>query len=331
MTKAKEHLTSFCEKHTSSDFILHSRSHKMQKEDLYVKRDDELIFGSKLRKYASILPFLQKNKDATIALVGSCYSNHILSFFSLLKQEGIPTYLFLEKPRQRDYYKGNCFFLSLLMTEQEVIWIDKAPNALTPAWKEKQEAIMGKPLLWIPMGGYMEEALPGALSLPLDIIRNEESMQKEFSHIFVDAGTGLSAIALILGYAFLEKKSIIHTVLMAGSKEEFQHNLSKAHKSLEALLQRPIPFPENFTLLYPCVAKSFGSVNRAVLEVICDTAKKEGLLLDPLYSSKLLLTVKQAQLQNELQGNTLWIHSGGVLSLTGFQEMLMSRSKGSLF
>lgn len=307
MTTAKKDLQQFCEENTSRKFCLHSRAHKMQKTNLYIKRDDELPFGTKLRKYASVLPFLQKNKEKRVGLIGSVYSNHILSFLQLLRQEGFKIKLFLEKPKTSDC-KGNYFFLSLLLKPEETEWIENSKTF-----------IPDKSLIWIPMGACMKEAFAGALTLALDILENEDELQTEFAHVFIDAGTALSAIALILGFSFLQKKSKIHVVLMAGSQKDFGEKLIFYHNYLESSLKKSVPFPLDFALLEPCTAKSFGSVNQSVLQCITKTAQSEGILLDPIYTSKLLLTAQKMP----LEGPTLWIHSGGVSSLTGFQEPLI--------
>ncbi len=295
---------------------LHSRIHKMQKEDLYVKRDDELSFsisGSKLRKYASLLPFLKKSKKK-IAITGSAYSNHTLSIIQLLKQNGISYQLFLEKPKTKES-KGNLFFLSLLTSEEKIIWLDKVDDPIPSSLKEHFEKELGESFLWIPLGGSMKESLPGALTLPIDIIEKEK---EAFSHIFIDAGTGLTAIALILGLHYLQKPTKIHVVLIAGNESDFTSKLSYFHTHLEDLLQEKISLPTNYTLLKPLSAKSFGSSNASIFRKIAQTAALEGFFLDPIYTAKLFIRVVDER--RNLQGKVLWVHSGGALSLTGFQN-----------
>ena len=48
--------------------------------------------------------------------------------------------------------------------------------------------------------------------------------------------------------------------------------------------------------------------------------RKEGLLLDPLYNSKLFMTA--VDILPKLEGNVLIIHSGGQLPLMGFKKGL---------
>jgi len=317
-------LQTLIDKRVDSSFPLHSRAHKMQKSPFYIKRDDELgIMGSKIRKYASILPFLRE-KQQVIALTGSAYSNHILSFVQLLKQESIPYLLFLEKPKNLKI-EGNYFFLSLLTKKEEIIWLDKIPEHLSTTWKQQWEEKYNHPLLFIPLGGCMKEGLVGACTLAVDIAKNEEELGVTFDEIFVDVGTGITACALLLGLRLLSKSTFVTFVLMAGTEEEFEKNLSFFHQTIEEDLQAPFPRPIGYRCIFPSTAKSFGSCNTTVLKTIQNVAYEEGIFLDPLYSSKLYLTVKEKNLSPK--GKVLWIHSGGILSLCGFQEALLKQKQ----
>jgi 1-aminocyclopropane-1-carboxylate deaminase/D-cysteine desulfhydrase-like pyridoxal-dependent ACC family enzyme len=319
MPLKQDFLRKFCSAHTASSFPLHSRAHPMQEKGWYVKRDDELGFsisGSKLRKYASILPFIKKT-GKPIALVGSFSSNHILSFLQLVKQENIPYQLFLEKTHGT---KGNAFFLSLLLKENEVIWVDHVPLVLEKSWTGALEQQCAQEFLWIPMGGCMKEALMGALTLALDLLENERELGVFFDHVFVDAGTGMSAIALILGMSYLRRNLSIHVVSIAGNKEEFTRNLLYFHGVLQELLGASFSIL-NFEVHELFTAKSFGSWNASVRDFIKKTAEKEGIFLDPVYTAKLLMRAKQVVSIENLKGNIVWVHSGGALSLAGFQEL----------
>ena len=43
---------------------------------------------------------------------------------------------------------------------------------------------------------------------------------------------------------------------------------------------------ENGSVISPATARSFGAVNRTVLDFIKDFAQNEGVILDPVYSAK---------------------------------------------
>lgn len=323
----QELLEKICQAHIDSSFPLHSRVHKMQSLDLYVKREDELGFGisgSKLRKYVSILPVL-KQEQKTVAVVGSPYSNHVLSIVQLLKQEGLSYLLFLEKPHSPiKELKGNFFYLSLLVKQEEIFWVDSIPDPWTFTWGLDLEKELEKEFFWIPPGGAMKEALPGSLTLCLDLIENEKKLDFTFDHVFVDAGTGMMASSLILALSYLQKKTKIHVVLIAGTEASFLSQLDKMKGYIEELLGEKVN-PCNYELLFPTVSKSFGSCNATLFKWIQEIAQKEGVFLDPIYTAKLLLAAKEKIKKEVLNGRILWIHSGGALSLSGFQGYFESK------
>ena len=79
---------------------------------------------------------------------------------------------------------------------------------------------------------------------------------------------------------------------------------------------------KQFKLYRPTQAKAFGSVNAALFNYIKFLAKEEGFFTDPIYSAKLFWEAKNIVTAQALRGNVLIIHSGGALTLMGFQNQL---------
>lgn len=301
-----------------------SRIHKMQSIDLYVKREDESGFaagGSKIRKYSSLLPIIRRS-SLPVALVGSWHSNHILSLTKILTEEGIEKMLFLEKPKSASL-EGNALFLSLLLKEREILSLDTVPFELSQDWITTQEERIGKKFFWIAPGGCMPECFFGALTLAREITEQEESSEIEFGEIFVDAGTGLTASALIIGRTYLEKTVPVTVILLAGTKQEFVDRLRFFTKIWEQETGESLATP-NYRILSPITGKSFGPGNARVWDEIFRTGNEEGMFLDPVYTGKALLTVREL-LKQENPRNPLWIHSGGTLTLAGFQKKILQR------
>lgn len=289
----------------------------------FVLRDDELGFGisgSKRRKYASLLPYIKRNQFEKVILIGSAFSNHIVSFAQCLIENRYEPVLFLLK-RHDIQIKGNQLLIKLLVSDDQVYWI---PEQEWPHVEEiAEEWAKSQPYkcLVVPEGGCMAEALFGSLTLSLDILRHKP--QYSFNHIILEAGTGLTAIALILAFAWIDEDTIIHVLLLGGSSEAFLQKLlffleifNKTF-SVSLTLEQVQPY---FQLHIPETARSFGSVNAHVLKMIRYMARNEGILTDPIYSAKLFLEGRG--IINNLQGNVLFVHGGGGLSLMGFQELV---------
>ena len=321
------------QKHPHEDYPCRSRVHflntfKNPGCSCYVKRDDELGFGcagSKMRKYRSLIAFLKTERCQEVAVIGGASSNNVLGLCQLLIENGIAPVLFLRKSGS-SRLTGTALFISLLAQELQTQWISREdwPNVESVAKEHVQKrSKAGRKVFLLPEGASVQEALPGSLSLPLDILRNEKDNHLQFDHIFIDAGTGLTASALLLGYAWIGKSSLVHILLLAEKEERFKESLKKFHRDFEQLLGNRSPLPERYRCYRPSTAASFGSVNTAILREVCDIAGREGFFTDPIYSAKLFKEARSIIVQQQLEGNILLIHSGGALALAGYQERLM--------
>ena len=292
------------------------RSLQSPSATVFVKREDELgvlSLGTKIRKYLSLIPFLKKSMQE-VAIFGSPSSNNILALCLFLKESGISPYVFLQGKKPRSMH-GNFQLISLLLEEEKTFWIDsdQSYEEIVQEYENKLE----KSFLWVPQGSSCKHALPGALSLAEDIALNEKEHNICFDHIFVDAGTGFSAAALLLGLGKLQKKAHVTVVQLAGSDFKFYLMLEECKKFFQDLYGEKPNLP-SFEVERPKLAKSFGSVSKTHMNFIKDFAKNEGILLDPIYNAKLFLHAKEKIENEKLKGNILLIESGGTFSLSGF-------------
>ncbi len=309
-----------------ASFPCRSRIHRLRSFDerCYVKREDELGFGisgTKLRKYLSLLPEILKNKPDEAIVIGSPYSNHVLSFSQVLRENGIEPILFLLGDPQSKK-QGNYLFSSLFADPKNIHWtprsqwheIDKIAEAFV-----LERAKQNVRAQVVPKGANCKEALPGSLTLALDILRNEKEQGVAFDHLIIDSGTGLTACALLLAFAFLKRNIFLHIVLIAGTEEQFHGVLAERKRDFESLLGMGLPSPAQFKLYSSSTAPSFGAVNATLFKEIARVARSEGFLTDPVFTAKLFFEGKKILAEQKLEGNVLFIHSGGGLGLTGFQ------------
>lgn len=307
------------------DLPLETRVHPLKSflaphSQCYIKRDDELgLMGSKMRKFSSLLTHLVQQETREAIVIGSANSNHVLGISQLLIENKIRPQLFLCQTNQ-EKLQGNALLIKLLVPDHQIQWISRQEwhrvHEIATAYAE--EKAMDKAMCIIPEGGCMAEALPGALTLACDIIRNEKQLGFQFSHFFIDSGTGLMALALILGLTYLQHPGHIHVVLMAGSEDEFMEKLKVFHHHFSKLINQNCDWPSNFSLSRPAQAKAFGATTSETFKGIRQIAQEEGILCDPLYNAKLLLEAKRKIVTDHLQGKTLVVQSGGTLSLLGF-------------
>jgi 1-aminocyclopropane-1-carboxylate deaminase len=85
---------------------------------------------------------------------------------------------------------------------------------------------------------------------------------------------------------------------------------------------KEMPFPSNFHLYHPSSTPRFGQINQLLFQEIISLARKEGFFTDPIYTAKLFKETKRLLAEHSFQGNVLIHHSGGALTLLGFEEQL---------
>ncbi|WP_454780935.1 pyridoxal-phosphate dependent enzyme [Legionella sp. WA2022007384] len=294
---------------------LSSRIHRLNQfpsdnVDCYVKRDDELgcgISGSKLRKYASLFPFLIEQGIQHLIIIAGPQSNNLLAALQLAREFKLKVTAFLIQPWKLEL-RGNYKLSRLFLEEQEIVWIarDDWPkvNELASEYLQTQN----EPGFILQEGASVPQAMTGALTLADDISVNEHTLGVSFQHIFIDAGTGFSAAGLIQGMARLNHSAMIHVLLLADDEATF-------HGKLKQWLEL---IPPNFRCFYPTTAKAFGSVNQTIKNEVKRLAREEGILADPIYAAKLFFESRNYIKTEELKGNVLIIHSGGTLTMPGF-------------
>ena len=297
-------------------YLLRSREHPLNTQlgketHLFIKRDDELSFGisgCKYRKYSSLIPYLKKTGSKKVLIEGSCNSNHLVSMMQILNEEQIDATLLTTTPHTS---QGNYKLLKMLAKDKRWIQLSKEQ------WKNRAMHIKGllkENTKYITEGADMFESLPGMMTLSLDL-------KNEYDHIFVDAGTGHAAIALILSLKALGMNTKVHVALMAGGIDAFKSKLAKYKKKLESALKKSVPL-SSFKVYKPQSCQSFGATSQTIFDVIQSFAADEGIFLDPIYSAKLWILTKQIIKEEKLSGNALMIHSGGALTLCGFMDRL---------
>lgn len=294
---------------------LSSRVHRLKHfpdegSTCYVKRDDELgcgISGSKLRKYASLLPFLIAKEIRHLIIIAGPQSNNLLAALQLAREFQLKVTAFLIQPWKLEL-QGNYKLSRLFLEEQEIVWVARNDWSHVNELAFKYLHGLRESGFVLYEGASVPEAMQGALTLADDIICNENVLGLIFQHIFIDAGTGFSAAALIKRLMELNHPALIHVLLLADNEEQF---LNKLNQWIGLI-------PNNFCCFYPTIAKAFGSVNQTIKKEVKRLAKEEGILADPIYAAKLFFESRKRIQMEQLKGNVLIIHSGGTLTVSAF-------------
>ena len=288
-------------------------------------REDEAGYamaGGKLRKFASLLKAWRRSEIDEVYVIGGSQSNQVLAAAQVLIQQQMPFQLFVREGHFQG--PGNQFLSRLLVPEDKWNWISSSNWDQVEAIAGEKAIRSGGSIFVLPEGGWCRESLPGVMTLGK--VFADLPIEGIPKHIFIDAGTGLSALGLLLSIAIglpPERWPVVHIMLAAMKPDEFQARFAEVKEWLRGY-GWPLPkegLPE-FHLFQPFTAKSFGAVNSTVLTSIVRIARTYGIFTDPVYSGKLLMEAEQRIVDLELSGNICVIHSGGQSALPGFYDRL---------
>ncbi|HYX32513.1 MAG TPA: hypothetical protein VE954_05320 [Oligoflexus sp.] len=307
-------------------FWLSSRVHPLRawSEQVWLKRDDEFgLYGSKWRKLQGLAYAVKQEQADTILAWGGSRSQFLLGLVQLGRELGRDVRLLVKEGSPRHRHGPDLLWPLLVPSASlEIVSRSAWPNIENLA-QQRAEALTaaGRKVFVVREGGAQLEALWGALSLPLDLDQQQRESGLSFSKIWIDAGTGLTAQAMIIGLGLLQSSALCEVLLCAGNQDSFTQDLERRRDELAAVLQRDIPLA-SFRCHVPSLAKSFGSTNQAVFQEIARTAQDCGVLLDPIYSAKLFMQVRETQPEWTPEDRVLILHSGGTASLFGFPAEL---------
>jgi 1-aminocyclopropane-1-carboxylate deaminase len=275
--------------------------------DIFLKRDDELgdgISGTKERKYSQLLPSLRRAGVRNVVALGSVRSNNLVCLARYLRQEKIGFHFLI---RGQKFDLSNTVsgrLLERLCDPGEMTFIarddwDQEVGQMTVRLVEDDRFL-------IPEGAYLpKHTLFGSMTLGADCLKNEGDLGIRFDSIFIDSGSGVSAIGLILYYGAIGRACEINILPLGIGEQEFRRRLSESADFLaEQTATRPTMLPAFRFLPVP-------PINRALIDLSREIERSQGFLLGDFYSARLLAAFFAEPLASR---RCLIIHSGGALA-----------------
>ncbi|TNE81986.1 MAG: pyridoxal-phosphate dependent enzyme [Bacteroidetes bacterium] len=255
---------------------------------LFLKRDDlihELVSGNKWRKLKPILDYAAANKVSVLESMGGAYSNHLLALAVVAKAYGF---------RARGFVRGeevNNPVLSLCKAQgMELEFISRTQ---TRQWRsERNELELMHNQLWIPEGAACELGRSGMQSLWLEL-------KEEFSDVVDCVGSGTSVMGLA---QFKPENTRLHAVMCVKDKglaDKLSDGGMEVHRGFER--------------------GGFAKVDHELIQACADFELDTGILLDPIYTSKMWLAVLDLIQKGYFPkgSKVLMVHSGGLQGWLG--------------
>lgn len=294
---------------------------------LYVKRDDLTgigLSGNKVRKLEFLFAEALRKKATTVITCGGIQSNHARATTIAAVQLGLKPFLVL-RGRKYEISEGNLFLDKLLGANILFITPEEYKNVNSIMQREaKKLQKKGEKVYIIPEGGSNELGLMGYVEAMREVKAQEKELKKTFDYLVTAVGSGGTLAGMALGKKIFGLRGEILGVNVCDDAAFFTKKVldlvSKACKRFK--ISRMNITEEDFRILDGYVGPGYSIPTDENIELIKQAARSEGIVLDPVYTSKafygMLKEIEKGSLKKN--ANILFIHTGGIFGLLAQRE-----------
>ncbi len=299
--------------------------------DLYIKRDDltGLAFGgNKTRMLEFSLAHAQAIGADTIVTGAAVQSNYCRQMAAACAKMGIELHLVLRPPREIDKQdvQGN-HLLQRLFGAQVTILPDFDPAKQAVALSEKAQELMaaGKRVFMPRQDDTVDLDAIAYAEVALEIVQQCRALRIDPEYLYV-AAMDTTQAGLVLGFAYMRSAIQVRGVSPFENKPDRMETMARMANQAAQRLQLDIQFgARDFVNDDSYVGERYAIPTPEGIQAIHLLAQSEGILIDPVYTSKamvkLIADIQSGQLGK--QAPVIFVHTGGAPALFGYVEEVM--------
>lgn len=302
---------------------------KLLEVDIYIKRDDLSAIGlggNKLRKLEYLLGEATQQNATHIFTVGAIQSNHARMTAITSKMKGFEVELFLKKsvPQNTDTYFKNGNIILNKIVEATIHEVQDNAIAYQAMTKRSEELTnKGDKAYIIPIGGSNALGTLGYVDCYFEILQQQTELGVNFDLVTTASGSGGTHAGLIVGNTLSKKKIKIKAYNVEPDEGQLAaHTLKIANECLLLCDDKTILTEHDVVISNEYSGTAYGIPSDFHIDTIKFLAKHEGILLDPVYTSKaftgLLMDIKNKVIKKGEK--VLYIHTGGTPGLFAYEQ-----------
>ena len=293
--------------------------------NIFIKRDDctgLATGGNKTRKLEFLISDAMKKKAELIATVGAVQSNHARQTAAACTLLGLKCLIVLEQklkdPPEAYMNSGNIFLDKLFGAEINIC--PKNENVLEYSSKITEDLkSKGTNVYFIPGGGSNSIGALGYVECLNEIIK--ENNKYKFSQIVHATGSSGTQAGLLAGRKYFNCNIPVTGISVRYDKKTQEEKVYNLAKETCEMLQCNILDKSEVVAYDEYIGSGYGEPTEGMIEATKLLARKEAILLDPVYSGKgfagLIGLIKNKKFTKD--DNVLFIHTGGAVSLFAYQ------------
>ena len=302
--------------------------------EIFIKRDDltGLAFGGNKTRQLEFLLADMVEKDADVIVVGaytqSNWCRQITAAARKLEREVSLVLLHGEKGPLR---QGNLLLDDLMGADITVTDIDDM-QALPPLLEEKAAAHRAagrRPYLINPFDlDILARSTVGYVEAALELDHQLEDAGADADHVYV-AGANMTPAGLLLGLRALGRKARVTGIAPIEWDEDRRVDIARIASAAAKLLDLDLEFgPEDVTSHDDYIGERYGVLSEEAREAFLLTARSEGIILDPVYTSKAMAGLCD-HIRRGLVGRdevVVFVHTGGNPAVFAYAEDLLGNA-----
>ena len=293
--------------------------------NIFIKRDDctgLATGGNKTRKLEFLMPEAINKKADLVITIGAVQSNHARQTAAACTLLGLKCLIILEqrlKDPPESYMKSGNVFLDKLFGA-EIVLCPKNENVSDYSQKIVQDLqLKGTNIYFIPGGGSNEIGALGYVGCLNEIIK--ENSKYNFTQIVHATGSAGTQSGLLAGRKYFNCKIPVTGISVRYDKTTQVEKVYAVTKKTCEMLQCNILDKSEIVVYDEYIGPGYGEPTDGMIEATKLLAKKEAILLDPVYSGKgfagLIGLIKNKKFTKS--DNVLFIHTGGAVSLFAYE------------
>ena len=299
--------------------------------DLFIKRDDVAgapFGGNKARQLEFYLGAARAKGADAILITGAIQSNFVRTAAAAACSLGMKPIVQLEDrvPGMGDAYHASGNVLLLRILGAEIIRFpegeneDAADAALRLRARQLQDEGLRPYVIPLSAGNPPIGAL-GYMRAAKEIV----TQAADFDFVIVPSGSGLTHAGILVGLREAGSQAQVIGSCVRRTASLQGERLEVVLKGLERLVGDASLTPEMPVHLWDgALAPGYGKVGDPVVDAMRTLARREGILLDPVYSAKAFAAIPALISAGTIskKSRVLFLHTGGLAATFGYREVL---------
>jgi D-cysteine desulfhydrase len=301
---------------------------------LWVKRDDQLGLtpgGNKTRKLEFLVADALASGCDTLITCGAPQSNHCRITLSAAAKEGLKCRFVIEERIPGSYderHSGNNFLFQLMGIES--ITVVPGGSDMAAEMQKVQHAVEaeGRKGYVIPGGGSNALGGLGYVACAQELQQQLFEQDLEIDRVVLGSGSSGTHGGMVAGFLANSIDIQLTGVGVSRDPEDQAPLVQREAQAVCDLLELGVTIPADKV---QCVGgywqPKYSVPNDTMVEAVQLLARTEGILLDPVYTGKIMAGMI-GMIRDGTIGkheNVLFLHTGGAPSLFAYEDVLLGR------